>query len=149
MKVGECCTRKPVVATAATPIEEIARLMRERHVGAIVVVEKNGDGNRPIGLVTDRDLVVEVLAAGVSPAALTAGDLMGEQMLAACVDDDLDATLASMSELGVRRAPVVDAGGTLVGMLTLDDVLGIAAQSLNYMAQLVAREIAQEAQRRQ
>jgi CBS domain-containing protein len=149
MKVSECCSQIVVVASATSGIQKAAQLMRENHVGNVVVVDESGGGVRPIGIVTDRDLVVEILASGAPIEGLTLGDVMSDQLLAVDEDEDIAETLNRMRNAGVRRAPVVDAAGHLVGILTLDDLLSITAQTLNSMAQLVRREIATEAGLRQ
>ena len=149
MKVSDCCSQIVVVAPASAGIQKAAQLMRENHVGNVVVVDESRGAARPVGIVTDRDLVVEILASGAPVDELTLGDIMSAELLVASEDEDIGETLNRMRSAGVRRAPVVDAEGRLVGILTLDDLLSITAQTLNSMAQLVRREIATEAGTRQ
>jgi len=129
MTVGQYCNRHVITTTRSTEIDEVARMMRHHHVGTVVVVEHRGDADYPypIGIVTDRDLVVEVLAQGLTPSAVTVGDIMsvtvGDIMSSTLVTaketDNLWHTLDRMSVKGVRRLLVVDAGGVLVGILTV------------------------------
>jgi CBS domain-containing protein len=149
MSVGQYCNRHVITAEQATEIGEIARLMRHHHVGAVVVVERREGAEYPVGIVTDRDLVVEVLAQNLSPAALTVGDVMSSKLLTAREDDNFWRTLDWMSAKGVRRLPVVDEKGALSGILTVDDVLAALAVGLSDVNRLVQREIAREAQQRQ
>lgn len=140
MPVGELCNREVVITDKATVVTEAAQLMRTYHVGDLVVVEER-DGRRfPVGIVTDRDIVVEVVAAGVNPEALKVGDIMGAQVATVRENDGLFEAMRAMRDQGVRRMPVVDAAGALVGILTLDDLLELLAEELGELAKLVTRE---------
>ncbi|WP_333841186.1 CBS domain-containing protein [Pelomicrobium sp.] len=148
MDVGEICTREVVIATRNTTVVEAARLMREYHVGDLVVVDESEGRRVPVGIVTDRDIVVGVLALGLDPAVLTVGDIMGSDLVTAAEDDDVYETLQIMRTRGVRRVPVVNTAGALVGIVALDDILEIFAEELDAAVKVVAREQANESQRR-
>lgn len=148
MDVGEICTREVVIATRNTTVVEAARLMREYHVGDLVVVDESEGRRVPVGIVTDRDIVVGVLALGLDPAVLTVGDIMGSHLVTATEDDDVYETLQIMRTRGVRRVPVVNTAGALVGIVVLDDILEIFAEELDAAVKVVAREQANESQRR-
>lgn len=148
MDVGEICTREVVIATRNTTVVEAARLMREYHVGDLVVVDESEGRRVPVGIVTDRDIVVCVLALGLDPAVLTVGDIMGSHLVTAAEDDDVYETLQIMRTRGVRRVPVVNTAGALVGIVALDDILEIFAEELDAAVKVVAREQANESQRR-
>ena len=112
-------TRRELVTIAPErSTHEVARLMRERHVGAVVVVE----GGQPIGIVTDRDLVVRVLADGWKPEA-TVRSVMTDDLVVAHVDDAIDYAFFKMRQHGIRRLPIVGADGGLVGLVAVDDLL--------------------------
>ena len=115
MSVGQYCNRQVVTTEKTTEIREIARLMRHHHVGTIVVVERRDDAEYPVGIVTDRDLVVEVLAQNLSPETVTVSDVMSGKLLVAREEDNFWRTLDRMSAKGVRRLPVVDGKGALTG----------------------------------
>jgi len=100
MSIGEICNRETVIAEKTTEIREAARLMPEHHVGALVVVERRSQQNSPIGIVTDRDLVVEVLARDVSTDAVTVGDVMSLKLSTAHEQDDFWETLNRMRTPG-------------------------------------------------
>lgn len=140
MPIGELCTRDVVFCTRDTTIQRVAELMRELHVGALVVVDEAAGRRTPAGIVTDRDIVVEVLAPGLDPAVPTAGEVMDAELLTAAEGDGLSETLGRMRARGVRRVPVVDAEGALVGLLSADDVLDLLAEQMQALARLVARE---------
>ncbi len=146
MSVGEYCVRDVVVIGKDESVREAAKLMREHHVGDLIVVEDK-DGKRvPVGILTDRDLVVEVLALDVDMDAVSAGDTMSFELVTAKEDDDLQETLALMRQKGVRRIPVVDTEGALAGILTVDDVIDVLAEELNDLTRLISREQLREYQ---
>jgi CBS domain-containing protein len=108
---------------------DAARLMRKHDVGVLVVVEHAQGQRRPLGLVTERDLVREVAAAGSALEQIRIGDLLAERAMTASGGDGLWETIERMQSLGLRRLPVVDAGGSLQGILQIDDVLQVLAQT--------------------
>lgn len=110
------------VVEPETTALQAAQLMRKHHVGALVVVEAN-ERTRPIGIVTDRDLVLAVMAEGLDPAVFTASDIMSHDLVVARADLDLQGAIALMHERKVRRLVIVDEAGRMRGILTLEDVL--------------------------
>jgi CBS domain-containing protein len=148
MNVGEVCSRVVVFAERDMPLVEAARLMREHHVGSLVVVDETGAGRVPVGMVTDRDIVVAAVAKSVDPRTVAVGEIMaGEVVVAQETDSEFD-ILRTMRRRGVRRLPVVDAAGRLVGLITLDDLLGLLAEELGSLARAVETERAAEARTR-
>ncbi len=137
MTIGTICNREVVVARKDTAIQEAARLMREHHIGGLVVVEDRSESVVPVGILTDRDLVVEVLAAGVAPDTLTVGDIMSADVVIGHEGDSIWATLQRMRGKGIRRLPVVDAKGGLIGILTMDDLLELFASELADLSKLI------------
>ncbi len=148
MPVGEICNREVVIAEKSLPVTEAAQLMRTHHVGDLVVIEKNGGRTQPVGIVTDRDIVVEVVAAGVNPESLKVGDIMGPEVATVRESEGLFEALRYMRDKGVRRMPVVDPDGGLVGILTLDDLLSLLAEEMMELARLVSHERQREASAR-
>jgi len=123
--------------------------MRHGHIGSLVVVEQMNGGKRiPAGIVTDRDIVVEVIATGLDPAVITVGDIMEPELVVGRESDSVLETLEIMRFKGVRRLPTVDREGQLVGIVTVDDLLEILAEQLNELATIVAREQSHEASAR-
>jgi predicted transcriptional regulator len=145
MAVGEICNRDVVIAEKALSVVEAAQLMRKHHVGDLVVVEDRGGQKHPVGIVTDRDIVVEVVAAGVNPDALKVGDIMGPEVATVRESEGLFEALRYMRDKGVRRMPVVDSTGVLIGILTLDDLLSLLAEEMTELAKLVSHERQREA----
>ncbi|NTV88258.1 MAG: CBS domain-containing protein, partial [Burkholderiaceae bacterium] len=145
MPVGEICNREVVISDKSMSVVEAARLMRTHHVGDLVVVDEREGRKLPVGIVTDRDIVVEVVAAGVNPDALKVGDIMGLDVATVRESEGLFEALRYMRNKGVRRMPVVDSAGGLVGLLTLDDLLSLLAEEMTELAKLVSQERQREA----
>lgn len=140
MRVGEYCNREVVVMTARHSVCDVAKTMRDLHVGDVVIVEQRGDAPVPVGIVTDRDLAIEVLAAGRDAAEVSVAQIMSTDLITAREDDDAMATLQRMRNAGVRRMPVVDAAGALVGIITVDDYINVFAEQMEDLVRLVSRE---------
>lgn len=148
MAIGEICNREVVVVTRQTPVIEAARLMRQHHVGDVVVVMEEGGLRTPVGIVTDRDIVVEVVAAGLDPDALTVGEIMTPELATVQESTGVFEAIRYMRDKGVRRLPVVDENADLIGILALDDLLDLLAEELGALARLIARERNKEAKLR-
>jgi CBS domain-containing protein len=136
MYVAQLCSRN---AATIRPFDEVitaARLMRERHVGYLVVVEpdQSGAGAFPVGVLTDRDIVIGVVARGVDPGALTVGDIMTAKPVVVSELASVESAVQEMRRIGVRRLPVVDSQGELRGVLSLDDVLDAVSSELRNLA---------------
>lgn len=148
MNAGEICSRVVVVAERGTPVQLAAKLMRDHHVGALVVTEGGEGARRPVGILTDRDLVVEVLAADIDYRKLTVGDVMSERPAALKETAGLFEIIGQMRSGGVRRLPVVDANEHLLGIVAMDDLLPVLAEELSALAQAIKVQQRHEAQKR-
>lgn len=143
MAIGEICNRTVIVVEPEHSVRAAAALMREHHVGTLLVVRNNGTC-KPIGIVTDRDIVIGVVAVGLDAEVLTVGDIMSQRFFTAPDDQGVFETMQQMRSNGVRRMPIVDCDGGLVGIVTLDDLLQLLAEELGELSRLVAREQAVE-----
>jgi CBS domain-containing protein len=149
MTVGEVCTRSVVVAPKTEMIVDAAKRMRLSHVGNVVVVENRDGRHVPIGIVTDRDIVVSAVAGDPDHIhSLLVDDVMSDDLVTAREHESIEAALERMKEHGVRRLPIVTDTGTLAGILTLDDVLEYLAAQQSELIALVAREQRHERQHR-
>ncbi len=148
MAVGEICNREVVIAEKSLSVVHAAQLMRTHHVGDLVVVEARDGRKHPVGIVTDRDIVVGVVAAGVNPESLKVGDIMGPEVATVRESEGLFEALRYMRDKGVRRMPVVDSMGGLIGILTMDDMLSLLAEEMTELAKLVSHERQREASSR-
>lgn len=148
MRVGEVCNREVIIANRGDSVLEAAKLMRRHHVGNLIAVEEREGLRRPVGILTDRDLVVEILAREVDVNAVAVGDAMSADLLTAVEDEDFMETVKRMRAAGVRRAPVVDRQGALIGILAVDDVLELVTEELADLVAIIAREQRTERERR-
>jgi signal-transduction protein with cAMP-binding, CBS, and nucleotidyltransferase domain len=131
LRIKDVAVHEPVTARAHESVGTCARRMHDEHVGCLVVVERTDGSEFPIGMLTDRDIAIEVVAFGLDPATLTAGDVMTEAPATVDEDDDLLGALAHMRERGVRRLPVVRPDGALTGMLALDNLLEALGEEID------------------
>ena len=131
LKIRDVAVHQPVTARVSESIGTCARRMHDEHVGCLVVVEQNDGSEFPVGMLTDRDIAIEVVAFGLDPATMTAGDVMTERPAVVEEDDDLLDALAHMRERGVRRLPVVRPDGALTGMLALDNLLEALGEEID------------------
>ena len=148
MNVSELSNPFVVVAQRATPLTDAARLMREHHVGSLVVVDESGKGRVPVGVLTDRDIVVTVVAREVDPRRLTVGEVMSGEPATVRAGDSAESALRLMRRHGIRRVPVVSDAGTLTGIVTLDDLLEKVAEQLSDAVRAIASEQAHETRAR-
>src|SRR5262245_41575359 len=147
--IRELCTREVVVAARDTTVAAAAKLMRHHHVGTIVVCDQPNGGRRlPVGIVTDRDIVIEVVAPELDAKVITVGDIMVQGLITARETEGVLQALEIMRFKGVRRLPIVREDGHLVGIVSIDDLLGVLAEELSDIAKIVTREQAQEASTR-
>ena len=145
MQVGEICNREVIVVERDVSVREAAALMRQYHVGDLVVAEELAGKRAPVGIVTDRDIAIEVVAMGVDPEALTVGEVMGPELITVGEKETVYDTLHRMRQHGVRRIPVVDAQGGLAGIVSLADLLEFLAEEISYLSKVELREQAREA----
>lgn len=140
MLIRDICNRDVVCAARDTTVVAAAKLMRQHHVGDVIVVDRQDEERMPIGIVTDRDIVMEVVAPEVDPAVVTLGDLVSWGGLATVEESDTCAeTLRRMHERGVRRMPVINGSGVLVGIVSVDDFLPRYVDELSELAGLAER----------
>ncbi|WP_460036095.1 CBS domain-containing protein [Methylothermus subterraneus] len=140
MMIGEVCCREVVIAKRDEPLIFAARLMRQYHVGDVVVVEERDGKCIPIGILTDRDMVVKVLAQGLDPHHLAIADVMSVGVETIGETEEIFSAAERMRAFGIRRLPVVDKAGALVGILAMEDVIDLLAEELRDLAAISVRE---------
>lgn len=140
MYVGDICRRDVAIAGKNDSIVRAAQIMRENHVGDVIVVDVAKGLRSPIGILTDRDIVIGAVAKDERLQNLTIGDVMSKELLLASEEDELIFTLKRMRAKGVRRIPVTDSNENLVGILSIDDVLDSITNQLMDIEQLIAKE---------
>lgn len=140
LSAGEVCTRTVVVVPRSMVLSEAARLMRDEHVGCLVVVEQTEAGRVVVGVLTDRDIVVSVVARDLDARLMPVSEAMTTDVVTAREEDSVIDLLEQMRRKGVRRIPVTGAQGVLIGLVALDDLLEVLAQELQAMASAIGSE---------
>ena len=137
MNIGELCSRDLVAVAPSTPLSEVARLMCERHVGAVIVTQSPMDQPVAIGVITDRDITRAQLDHASNLCQIFSDQVMTCNPLVLCEDDAVEEALGRMRARGVRRAPVTTAHGILVGVISADDLIAQLARELSALAHLL------------
>ncbi len=149
MHIGQICTSQATHCTRDETVQGAALLMRRQHVGDVIVVDKFDGASVPVGILTDRDIVVSVIAPGLDPASLQVGDIMSEDLLTARDSDDVYETIEKMRLRGIRRVPVVDGNGSLSGIVSADDLLEFLAGEMGELSRISPWQQAHERRARQ
>lgn len=137
MLVGSLCSRRPVTVNQGAPISDVACLMRDQHVGAVIVTDTGPDRSRAVGMITDRDIVRAQLERTADLSRLSAAEVMTRNPLVIGEEESVDGAIAHLRARGVRRAPVVALDGTVVGLISADDLLTQVARKLMGLAEIV------------
>jgi CBS domain-containing protein len=144
MNIGEICSREVYIFEAGEPLANAVGEMIKRHIGAIVVVETAPNRVRPVGIVTDRDVIRGQVSLKKELPNLTLRDVMTSAPLMVSEASGIPEAIERMRARGVRRAPVVNDSGDLVGIVSLDDLLPIVAEELGALARLVGNQASRE-----
>lgn len=148
MPIGEFCNREVAFATRDMSVLDAAQLMRQHHVGDLVVVDE-ADGKRvPIGIVTDRDIAIEIVAKSLDFNQFRVGDIMSPHLVSVQDSEGVFETIQLMRVKGIRRIPVVDREGGLEGIVSADDVLDLLAEEMSQLAKIAPRGHEREARTR-
>ncbi len=148
MSIGEFCNREVVFATREMSLPEAAQLMREHHVGDLVVVDEVNGKRVPVGIVTDRDMVIEIIAQSLNVDEFSVGDIMGPQLVSVQEKEGVFETIRLMRAKGIRRIPVVNQEGGLAGIISADDILDLLAEEMTELSKVAPREQEREAKTR-
>lgn len=144
MTIGTICNREVVIVKKDDSIPEAARLMRDHHVGDVVVVEEKEGRSIPVGILTDRDIVIELVAKDVLLDSVDVGDVMSYDVAAVPENRGIWDTIQCMRGRGIRRIVVTDDKGSLVGILSTDDLLELLSGELSDLVKLFTREQSRE-----
>ena len=140
LNVGDVCNRIVVFATEEMSLKEAAGLMRDNHVGSLVVVREADAGKIVLGMLTDRDIAIVAVARDFDPQTLRVADVMTTELVTVRPDDSMYDALNLMSRHGIRRIPVTTDDGVLLGIVTFDDLVEIFAEEMQTFAQAITRE---------
>jgi CBS domain-containing protein len=144
MNISDICTVQTVSCSRDETVQGAALLMRKHHVGDLVVVDGSDEAAIPVGIVTDRDIVVSVVALGLDPASLQVGDVMSDDLLTCREEDDVYQTIEHMRVRGIRRVPVVNRHGGLAGIVSADDLLEFLAEEMGDLSRISGSQQAVE-----
>lgn len=136
MSISSLCNRTVICVNTGATIADVAREMEDKNVGSVVVV----DNNKPCGLITDRDIVIRVINKDKDPKKTYVEDVMPELVL--CLEEDMGLyqALEMLKGKSVRRYPVIDKNGDLVGIITLDDIIFLLGKELYDVASIIQSE---------
>lgn len=140
MNIGEICNREVIIIDKEGSILEAARLMREYHVGNVIVIEEKNGCRFPLGILTDRDIVRALLASDVDVNKVSVGDTMSFDLLTVNEEDDIIGTIKKMRHKGVRRVPVLNRAGELQGVVAVDDLIDIICEELIDLVALIRHQ---------
>jgi len=140
MSVGEICNREVIVVQRDDSALQAAKIMRQHHVGEVLVVNERNGRRIPVGIVTDHDLVMEILAPELDATVITVGDIMSTKLATVKGSDGVFDAIRYMQDKGLQRLPVVDDGGGLIGTVTLDDLLAFLAGGYSALPRPMERE---------
>jgi len=136
MELDRIAQRSVITISPRATIQEAAKVMRESHVGELMVVDDDDVKTHAVGILTDRDIVVSTVAFGISPETVLVEELMSPNVVTASIHDSLPEVLRLMKEHGIRRIPLVEASGAVEGIICVDDVVEYLAIELGDLAQI-------------
>jgi CBS domain-containing protein len=140
MYVGDICSRNAIYVSQQDSVLNVARIMREQHVSSVVVIDDFGGKIRPQGIITERDLVVEVLAAKIDPSVVTAEDILTCELVCVTEKHDVREALKYLRYYGARLAPVVNVDGVLVGVFSIEGSLSKLSEEFTEVVTLLSNE---------
>lgn len=140
MGVGEICNRNAIIIGKSDTLVHAAELMRDKHVNYLVVVESHHGNSIPVGAITEREIVVELVAERQDLDDTTIGDIMQPHLLLAHEHDDILQTVKRMRHNSVRSVPIINADGALMGVLSIDDIVDKLAEVLNDLGHILSRQ---------
>lgn len=148
MTIGAICNYEIITVQRESTVLQAAKLMRQHHVGDVVVTENHKNKTVPVGIVTDRDIIIEVIATELDCNVITTGDIMVHSLATVKESAGVLEGIQLMTSKGVRRLPVVDDSGSLIGIVTLDDLMQLLAKEIGALSKLVAHEQKNEVAKR-
>jgi CBS domain-containing protein len=136
MPVGDLCSEDIVTIQKNESLQTAAHLMRDHHVGTVVVVEGSGRSSRPIGILTDRDIVLRVVAEDREARSIPVSEVMTKQLVTVREDEGLFDVISVMRDHGVRRVVVIDSKGNLCGLVSTDELIQMLGEEISSFGKL-------------
>ena len=122
MKNSDIMTKDLVYSLPSYMVSDVAQLMKDEDIGPVLIVDDSNDGKRLVGIVTDRDLALKVVGEGRDPNNTRVEDVMTDSLVTCRADDDVENAMRAMAQNQLRRIPVVDDSGQLVGIISQADL---------------------------
>jgi CBS domain-containing protein len=144
MNVGDICSKNIVYVSPLDSVADVARVMREQHVASVVVGDNKHGEIRPLGVITERDLVIEVLAAKIDPTSVRAEDILTSELICVTETHNVAEALKYLRFYAVRRAPVVNVNGILVGLFCIEDALATLSEEYSGLVKLLSHALVNE-----
>ena len=144
MKLSKLCNQSVVKIYKDDSVLDAAKLLRNEHVGCLIVVEDADGVSKPIAIVTDRDIVIKALAPNVDLSATHVSDIITSKFITANAQDDVHTALDLMRRHGIRRIPLVNDDGNLVGIVTVDDLFAHLGEELHRLSRAIYMEQSRE-----
>jgi CBS domain-containing protein len=144
VNVSEICSNNVICVLKQDSVLDVARIMREQQVGAVVVVDNINEEIIPQGVITDHDLVLEVLAANIAPSVLKAEDILTSELFCVTETHNVRKALKYLRYYGVRSAPVVNVKGVLVGLFSIEDAFTKLSEEFSELMKLMSCELMNE-----
>lgn len=138
MPIADVCSRKVAIIDRRSKVTEAAQVMREAHVGDVIVCE--GEQRRPIGILTDRDIVVGLVAMRIDPETVQVDDVMTPTLITINEDQGVYETIQLMERYGVSRLPVVSRDGVLIGVVSSADLLELLSREIGSLSRLADKQ---------
>jgi CBS domain-containing protein len=148
MNIGFICQRQVITVDRTSTLMEAAALMREHHVGAVVVVDESLESSQVMGVLTDRDIVISAVANGLDITSTPVGELSSGDVLSVSETVDISAAIDIMRRGGVRRLLVTDEEQQLIGVVSLDDLLDALATEIDGMVEVIRNGLQHEERQR-
>ncbi len=141
MSIKHICERDVVTTTKDVSIYEVAKLMKKHNVGNVVVIDNQVITNKPIGILTDRDIAMKIVAEDVDARQISAGDIMADNLLLLHANQSINEAIDMMCAKGVRRAPISDDTHKVIGIASIDDLFILLAEEMGSLSKLIRKQV--------
>ena len=141
MSIKHICERDVVTTTKNASIYEVAKLMKKHNVGNVVVIDNQVITNKPIGILTDRDIAMKIVAEDVDARQISAGDIMADNLLLLHANQSINEAIDMMCAKGVRRAPISDDTHKVIGIASIDDLFILLAEEMGSLSKLIRKQV--------
>ena len=138
MTISKISNHKVITLSTDKTVLDVARLMREKNIGNVIIVN---DENQPVGIITDRDITIKIVADEISPNQMLVSDVMSSDLLVLKEYQTIQEALDMMSAKGVRRAPVVNESNNLTGIVSSDDLALLVADEIESYGKLIRKQV--------